>query len=121
MATHPARRGWSYAEFARLPDDGNRYGVIDGELVLTPSPRPAHQVVVGNLVELLGPFVRRHKLGRVYPGPVDVLFGPGDYLVPDLVFVREDQRGIVTERGVESPRTSWSRSSLLPRPSATVA
>lgn len=103
MATHPARRGWSYAEFARLPDDGNRYEVIDGELFVTPSPRPAHQGVAGNLVELLSPFVRRHKLGRVYPGPIDVLFGPGDYLVPDLVFVREQQRGTVTGRGVESP------------------
>ena len=40
MSTHPARRGWSYAEFARLPDDGNRYEIIDGELFATPSPHP---------------------------------------------------------------------------------
>jgi Uma2 family endonuclease len=101
MATHPARRGWSYAEFARLPDDGNRYEVLDGELCVTPSPRPAHQDVVGALTERLRPFVRRNGLGRVYPGPVDVLFREGDYLVPDLVFVRRDQLHLVTERGVE--------------------
>lgn len=103
MATHPARRGWSYAEFARLPDDGNRYEVIAGELCVTPSPRPLHQDLIGHLVELLRPFVREHVLGRVYPGPIDVLFAEGDYLTPDLVFVRQDQAATVTDRGVESP------------------
>jgi Uma2 family endonuclease len=102
MATQPAVRDWTYAEFARLPDDGNRYEVIAGELSVTPSPRPSHQNMVGKLAELLRPFVRRHGLGRVYPGPIDVLFAEGDYLVPDLVFVRRDRLDTVTDRGVES-------------------
>lgn len=103
MATHPARRGWSYAEFARLPDDGNRYEIIDGELCVTPAPRPLHQEMVGRLLETLRPFVRVHGLGRVYPGPIDVLLAEGDYLTPDLVFVRQEQLPTVTDRGVESP------------------
>jgi Uma2 family endonuclease len=102
MATHPARRGWSYAEFARLPDDGNRYEIIDGELCVTPSPRPLHQQIVGLLVEILSPFVRKHRLGRIYPGPIDVLLDDGNYLTPDLVFVRRDLAETVTDRGVES-------------------
>ncbi|HEX2208266.1 MAG TPA: Uma2 family endonuclease [Longimicrobium sp.] len=102
MATHPAVRDWTYAEFARLPDDGNRYEVIAGELEVTPSPRPKHQDLVGALAALLRPFVRRHELGKIYPGPIDVLFAEGDYLVPDLVFVRSEQLGTVTDRGVES-------------------
>ena len=93
MATHPAVREWTYAEFARLPDDGKRYEVIAGELEVTPSPRPKHQDVVGALAELLRPFVRQHQLGKLYPGPIDVLFAAGDYLVPDLVFVRREQLG----------------------------
>ncbi|HLM68114.1 MAG TPA: Uma2 family endonuclease [Longimicrobium sp.] len=103
MATHPARRGWSYAEFARLPDDGNRYEIIAGELCVTPSPRPLHQEMVSRLVELLGPFIRKHRMGRLYPGPIDVLFDEGDYLIPDLVFVRREKAATVTDRGVESP------------------
>jgi Uma2 family endonuclease len=102
MTTQPAVREWTYAEFARLPDDGNRYEVIAGELEVTPSPRPKHQDLVGALAELLRPFVRRHRLGKIYPGPIDVLFAEGDYLVPDLVFVRREQLGTVTDRGVES-------------------
>ena len=102
MSTHPAVREWTYAEFARLPDDGNRHEIIAGELHVTPSPRPSHQNMVGKLSELLRPFVRQHGLGRVYPGPIDVLFAEGDYLVPDLVFVRRDRLDTVTDRGVES-------------------
>ncbi|MFW6078787.1 MAG: Uma2 family endonuclease [Gemmatimonadota bacterium] len=96
------RRRWSYAEFARLPsDDGNRYEVIAGELHVTPSPRPLHQTIVARLDRLLGGFVERHGLGWVAPGPIDVLFAEGDYLAPDLVFVRRERMGIVSERGLE--------------------
>ncbi len=101
MATHPARRGWSYAEFARLPDDGNRYEVIGGELYVTPSPRLEHQEVLGSLLLRLLPFVRQHGLGRMYPGPVDVLFAEGDYLAPDLVFLTSEHLGFRTQRGIE--------------------
>lgn len=103
MATHPARRGWSYAEFARLPDDGNRYEVIGGELYVTPSPRLDHQDIVGALVVRLRPFVDEHGLGKVYAGPVDVLFAKGDYLAPDLVFLASHHFGFRTQRGIEGP------------------
>lgn len=95
--------GWSYAEFARLPsDDGNRYEIIAGELEVTPAPRPRHQLVVGRLHATLAPWVEAHRLGWVLAGPVDVLFAVGDYLEPDLVFVRRERVGIISDRGLES-------------------
>jgi Uma2 family endonuclease len=36
---------WTYSEYARLPDDGNRYEVIDGEVCTTPAPGPKHKHV----------------------------------------------------------------------------
>src|SRR5688500_11376079 len=102
MATHPRRGRWTYEEFARLPEDGNRYEVIAGELYVTPSPRPRHQEVVGYLVRKLGTFVEEGRLGIVYPGPIDVLFAEGDYFAPDLVFVRRDRKEIVSDRGIEA-------------------
>jgi Uma2 family endonuclease len=102
MATKPALEHWTYAEYARLPDDGNRYEIIAGELHVTPSPRPQHQHVLVPMIEAMGPFVREHELGTIYPGPVDVLFATTDYLVPDLVFVRAERSDIVTDRGIES-------------------
>lgn len=103
MATHPARRGWSYAEFARLPDDGNRYEVIDGELYVTPAPQPLHTRIAFKLALLLEGFVERHDLGWVMPAPVDVLLGDGDYVQPDLVFIRREHGESITDRGIEVP------------------
>ncbi|CAA9311749.1 MAG: hypothetical protein AVDCRST_MAG68-1394 [uncultured Gemmatimonadetes bacterium] len=102
MATEPAFQHWSYAEFERLPDDGNRYEVIAGELVVSPSPRPKHQRALVRLTSALEGFTQAHGLGEVYPGPIDVLFGEGDYLAPDLVFVRRERAGVVSERAIES-------------------
>ena len=55
------------------------------------------------LIQLLDPFVREHHLGELLPGPVDVLFAEGDYLAPDLVFVRSARLGLVSDRGIEGP------------------
>ena len=104
MEARKSRMRWTYAEYARLPTSGStRYEVIDGELAVTPSPTSRHQMVVGNLVAILHTFVGEHALGRVLPGPIDVLFGEGDYLQPDLVFVRVDRAHLVSERGIEGP------------------
>jgi len=35
---------WTYSEYARLPDDGNRYEVIDGDVLVTPAPTPERSV-----------------------------------------------------------------------------
>jgi Uma2 family endonuclease len=104
MASKPAFQHWTYAEFERLPnDDGNRYEVIAGELAVTPSPGTQHQTIFGELFPLLKSFVRAHRLGNVLASPTDVLFGEGDYLVPDLVFVRSERTEIISARGVEGP------------------
>jgi Uma2 family endonuclease len=99
MQTPPRR--WSYAEFARLPQDGNRYEVIAGELYMTPAPRTLHQKVVTRLTVLLANFVQQHDLGEVLVGPVDVLLAECDYLEPDLVFVRRGRSDIISHRGIE--------------------
>lgn len=103
MATQPAVRDWTYAEFARLPDDGNRYEVIAGELYVTPSPSPLHTRIAFNLASILESFVARHNLGWVTPAPVDVLLGGGDYVQPDVVFVRRERAAEITDRGIEVP------------------
>jgi Uma2 family endonuclease len=102
MATQPAYSGWTYAEFARLPDDGNRYEVIAGELHMTPAPRLLHQKIVTRLGTLIEAFTQEHQLGEVFGAPVDVLLGEGDYLEPDLVFVRRERANILSDRGIEA-------------------
>ena len=51
MNTPTSRSSWTYADYARLPDDGNRYEVLDGEVLVTPSPSPRHQHVLFTLAQ----------------------------------------------------------------------
>lgn len=101
MQTQPAVRRWTYDEFARLPDDGNRYEVIGGELFMTPAPTPLHQKVLTRLTTALESFCDTHGLGEVF-GPIDLLLGEGDYLEPDAVFVSRDRIGTISDRGAEA-------------------
>lgn len=93
---------WTYAEFARLPSEGSlRHEVVAGELVVTPAPGRRHQRIVTDLVTLLNAYVREWDLGEVFAAPFDVLFAEGDYMEPDLLFVRKERLDIVSDRGVE--------------------
>jgi Uma2 family endonuclease len=100
MSTQPAVRGWTYEEFANLPDDGNRYEVIAGELYVTPSPTSIHQRVVARLTAMIEVFTQEHGLGTLFSAPYDVIFGEGDYLEPDLLFVRREREEIVKDHAM---------------------
>jgi Uma2 family endonuclease len=74
MATKPALQEWTYAEYARLPDDGNRYEIIAGELYVSPSPHYRHQLALVRIAGIFETFTREHGVGQLY-GPV--AFSPG--------------------------------------------
>lgn len=59
-------RAWTLAELDRLPNDGNRYELVDGALFVTPAPSPVHEELVAVLNAILAPYVHAHRLGRVY-------------------------------------------------------
>jgi Uma2 family endonuclease len=101
MSPLELRYDWTYADYARLPDDGNHYEVLDGELLVTPSPSPAHQIVLARLLLILIPYVERHGIGVVIPD-VDLLFQTGQFLRPDVLVVPESGRSGITNRGVET-------------------
>ncbi len=76
------------ADMARaLPDDGNRYEVLDGALVVTPAPSWRHQWVVGALYRALFDHAEAHRIGRVLLSPADIEFSPRRLVQPDLFVV----------------------------------
>jgi Uma2 family endonuclease len=85
-------RPWTVAERDRLPDDGNRYEVVDGELFVTPCPDPHHQLVAEALGDRLKPFVRSLGLGTVFVSPTDVIFSKRDVVIPDVVVYPFDRQ-----------------------------
>ena len=77
------------AEMVRaMPDDGNRYETVHGELLVTRSPRLWHQDVVTRLSAALVNYVAAHPIGRVFTSPADISWGPDTLVQPD-VFVAD--------------------------------
>src|SRR5678816_3022360 len=79
---------WTVDMVRALPDDTNRYEVIDGELFVTPAPSLTHQNAVLELALLVAPYLREHALGRAVISPADVIvYGPRKFVQPDLFVV----------------------------------
>src|SRR5262245_25633583 len=95
----------TYDDYAAMPEDGHRYELYEGELVMTPSPRPRHQSVIGHLYLVIAEHLRGHALGEVYLSPIDVILSRITVLQPDLVYVEQARLGIVTERAIEGAPT----------------
>lgn len=74
------------ADLLDFPEDGNKYEVVHGELLVSPSPRMLHQLVVGRLGFLLHGYLERFPLGVSYPGG-DVQWGQDSLVIPDLLVV----------------------------------
>jgi len=100
MAVQVLRTKLAYADLAHTPDDGLRYEILDGEVHVTPSPRPRHQRVSRRLQRMLEDYFEHTSApGEVFDAPVDVLLGQHDVVVPDLVVVTDP--GQVTDRAIE--------------------
>jgi Uma2 family endonuclease len=88
-------RYYTREEVLALPEDGNRYELVHGELLVSPAPKFLHQRVVLNLARALQDYVRAHDLGEVAISPADIAFGrPDEVLVqPDVFVVGPESRG----------------------------
>lgn len=72
MAMPSTQVDWTVDMLDALPDDGNRYEIIDGVLFVTPSPNDVHQYVVGELHARLLAYLKPARVGRPLVSPSDV-------------------------------------------------
>ena len=82
-------------EFLQIPDDGMFYELIDGVVVLSPSPTPEHQGALLEIARQLANYLIDHPVGKVFP-ELDVHLGTGQSggdLVyrPEVIFIRKDR------------------------------
>jgi Uma2 family endonuclease len=76
------------AEMVRgLPNDGNRYETVRGELLVTPAPRVWHQVVVERLRAALGTYLADQSEWQLLAAPADISWTPDVLVQPDLFVV----------------------------------
>ena len=79
---------WTRAGVLALPDDGNRYELVDGELLVSPSPRPSHQLAIAAFNRRIDRYVIDHRIGTVIWAPADLDLESGQRVQPDLFVVR---------------------------------
>lgn len=91
----------TYDEYCLLPEDRNQYELIDGELIVTPSPSRVHQKIVVRLSSRLEVHVESKLLGEVYVAPLDTIFGKYTVVQPDILFVSRDRLAEVGKERIE--------------------
>src|SRR3990172_4586073 len=78
---------WTRSQVLDLPEDGNRYELVDGVLLVTPSPRALHQIAVWALGREVDGFVRRHGVGLTLGAPADLDLREEQLVQPDLFVI----------------------------------
>ena len=100
MVAHPYVR-FLAEDIWESPDDGNRYEVVDGELFVTPPPIRSHQHAAGNLYGPIWNYLQAHPTGVVYMAPLGVKLDASNGIQPDVLYVSNDRREILTDRGMD--------------------
>jgi len=88
VTTLPRSRPLTRRDLDSMPDDGHRYELIDGCLVVTPAPSPRHQIVVAALVRRLSSACPDDL--RVLMAPLDVALADDTVVQPDVLVGRRD-------------------------------
>jgi len=89
-------------DYEEMPEGPPYFQVIEGSLVMSPSPNTFHQDIVVNLCHILRRYLERKPIGVVCVAPLDVYLGDTNIYQPDVIFISDSRRSILTERGVES-------------------
>jgi Uma2 family endonuclease len=96
MPLVPEPRPYTVAEVLEFPDDGNRYEVVAGELLVTPAPRDRHQLIVTRLMGYLLDYFRPLGLADwLRTSPADITWGKPpreaeDRVQPDVFVIPPD-------------------------------
>jgi len=80
-------------ELLRMPDDGVRKELVDGELRTMPPAGEEHGAIAGDILVDLGHYVRTHRLGRIYTAETGFKLAsdPDTVLAPDASFVTRER------------------------------
>lgn len=98
VTTLPWSGSYTYADLEQMPDDGHRYELLDGTLLVTPAPVPLHQTVVFRLARLLDDAAPRDL--QTFIAPLDVVLADDTVLQPDALVAR---RSDVAARNLPAP------------------
>ena len=84
------RLRWTTEDLELLPDNGNRYEIIDGELFVTRAPHWMHQKVCGRTFSGLDAWSQSTGLGQAAINP-EIIFSDTDNVIPDVVWASNEK------------------------------
>ena len=99
MATQRRIVKFTYEDYKHTPED-KRYELLDGELIMVPAPKVAHQRNSREIEYALLTFVAENDLGEVFYAPTDVVLSDTDVVQPDVLFVSKERSYIITEDNI---------------------
>ncbi|MEY2429067.1 MAG: hypothetical protein QOJ40_1952 [Verrucomicrobiota bacterium] len=79
------------------------YQVIEGNLIMSPSPNTDHQMIAGRIYYLILQFLEKKNIGEVFIAPLDVFLSEINVYQPDVIFVSRQRRSIIAAHGIEGP------------------
>jgi Uma2 family endonuclease len=94
------KKKYTYEDYVNMSDD-KRYELIEGELLMTPSPVPKHQRVLRELEFILKKFVSEKNLGEIFFAPCDVYLDEENVVQPDIMFISKDRLNIIGEKNIQ--------------------
>lgn len=100
LVTRSLDAAWNYERWQRLPDDGNRYEVIDGVLFLTTLPSYFHQWICSRVFRALMMQIDDVGYGLTTWAPIGLLMAGCDPVQPDIVVVRREDQGMIYDRRI---------------------
>lgn len=83
----PEQGNWTYKDYAKLPDDGKHYEIMNGFLLMSPSPNGFHQDIILEIASYLRVHINLTGLGLVRIAPFDVELAPDVVVQPDVLVV----------------------------------
>ncbi len=81
---------WTRADLDLLPDNGDRYEIIAGDLYVTRAPHWKHQDTINNLSTYLTLWTKKHQQGRVLQTP-GLIFADEENVIPDVVWISDQK------------------------------
>ena len=99
MVAQETLRKFTYADYLIAPDDA-RYELLDGELIMSPSPNRLHQSASLYLSHNLAGLIISARIGYIFAAPFDVVLSDTDVVQPDIMFVSNARAHIITDDNI---------------------
>lgn len=91
---------FTVSDYRAMPEGPPYYQVVEGELIMAPSPSSFHQDIAGNVFFLLRQHVLKHRLGKVCIAPLDVYLSDTNVFQPDVFFLSKASLPMLRADGV---------------------